>query len=144
MVFLKKRFTRSNYLVLLLMGNTRKFASWGNLYMGWNYLLEHVWEICLHCSGVGLLHSIKDHYVCFQYHQGKWILLVVYVDDIVITGNDTLRISKLKLYLQKKFQTKDIRPLIYTYWVLKWEDSEKEYPFYSESMYWTWFMKQAC
>nr|CAD1837598.1 unnamed protein product [Ananas comosus var. bracteatus] len=31
----------------------------------------------------------------------------VYVDDIVITGNDTAGISSLKLFLQTQFQTKD-------------------------------------
>ena len=31
--------------------------------------------------------------------------MVVYLDDIAITGDDTQEISELKLYLQKKFQT---------------------------------------
>jgi len=39
--------------------------------------------------------------------------LVVYLDDIAITGDDTQEISELKLYLQKKFQTKDLKQLRY-------------------------------
>ena len=33
----------------------------------------------------------------------KMILLVVYVDDIVITGGDTKGIDNLNKYLQKQF-----------------------------------------
>ena len=76
--------------------------------MGRNNPLEHGLGIYLRCAGFGLLRSQKD-----QYHQVKWILLVVYMDDIVITSNDTLGISELKLNLQKKFQTKDLGPLKY-------------------------------
>ena len=53
----------------------------------------------------GLLWSQKDHYVFFQYQ----VNFIVYVDHIVITSNDTQRISEQKLNLQKKFQTKDLR-----------------------------------
>ena len=44
---------------------------------------------------------------------GKRILLVVYVDDILITGDDTKGIDSLKKYLQKLIQTKDLRSLKY-------------------------------
>lgn len=46
--------------------------------------------------------SLKDNLV-FRVHQNKHILLVVYVDVIVIIGDNIQRISTLKLYLQKKF-----------------------------------------
>ena len=36
------------------------------------------------------------------------ILLLEYVDDIVITGNDTIGISQLKEHLCRHFQTKDL------------------------------------
>ena len=41
------------------------------------------------------------------------ILLIVYVDDIVITGDDSTGIEKLKKFLQSQFQTKDLGPLKY-------------------------------
>ena len=41
------------------------------------------------------------------------ILLVVYVDDIVITRSDEAGISKLKAFLGTHFQTKDLGPLKY-------------------------------
>ncbi|GAA0161225.1 hypothetical protein LIER_17587 [Lithospermum erythrorhizon] len=36
------------------------------------------------------------------------ILLVVYVDDIVITGSDCVGIASLKSFLQDQFHTKDL------------------------------------
>lgn len=55
-----------------------------------------------------------DHSV-FSIHSpsGRCIYLVVYVDDIVITGNDTDGIQRLKSHLFKQFQTKDLGPLKY-------------------------------
>ena len=56
-------------------------------------------EFGLHCSQ-------KDHLIFFRIHQGKRILLVVYMDDIVITRDDIQGISDLKLYLQQSFKSK--------------------------------------
>ncbi|KAL9264448.1 Retrovirus-related Pol polyprotein from transposon RE1-like protein, partial [Drosera capensis] len=44
---------------------------------------------------------------------GKKILLIVYVDDIIITGDDSEGIVRLKQYLHKQFQTKDLGRLRY-------------------------------
>ena len=41
------------------------------------------------------------------------ILLVIYVDDIVISGDDCAAISPLKKLLHAKFHTKDLGPLKY-------------------------------
>ena len=40
-------------------------------------------------------------------------MLVVYMDDIVITGNDFEGITSLKSFLQSQFHTKDLRMLRY-------------------------------
>jgi hypothetical protein len=42
-----------------------------------------------------------------------YILLVVYVDDIVITGDDLGGIARLKLFLQQKFHIKALGKLRY-------------------------------
>ena len=44
--------------------------------------------------------------------KGK-ILLIVYVDDIIITGDDKQGINDLKRYLQNSFRTKDLGKLRY-------------------------------
>nr|CAD1837532.1 unnamed protein product [Ananas comosus var. bracteatus] len=61
----------------------------------------------------GMKKSKCDHSVFYRHSETGLILLVVYVDDIVITGNDTAGISSLKLFLQTQFQTKDLGVLKY-------------------------------
>ena len=54
------------------------------------------------------------HSVFYQhYAPGRCIYLVVYVDDIVITGNDQNGITDLKQHLFKHFRTKDLGRLKY-------------------------------
>ena len=61
-----------------------------------------------------MVRSEKDHSVFYRHStQHKSIFLVVYVDDIVITGNDEDGIGKLKQQLFQHFQTKDLGHLKY-------------------------------
>lgn len=54
-----------------------------------------------------------DHTVFYK-HQGSCItILAVYVDDIVITGDDAKEIKKLKERLSRAFEVKDLGPLRY-------------------------------
>ncbi|RDX67894.1 hypothetical protein CR513_53177, partial [Mucuna pruriens] len=58
--------------------------------------------------------SEADHFVFYCHSSsGKCVYLVVYVDDIVITGNDDIKISQLKQCLFNHFQTKDLGHLKY-------------------------------
>ena len=57
--------------------------------------------------------SKSDHFVFYRNSQAGIILLVVYVDDIVITENDMAGISLLKSFLHGQFHTKDLRMLKY-------------------------------
>ena len=61
----------------------------------------------------GLNQSKCDHFVFYQRTDAGMILLVVYVDNIVITGSNTSGISSLKAFLTSHFQTKDLGPLKY-------------------------------
>ncbi|KAJ9548762.1 hypothetical protein OSB04_021305 [Centaurea solstitialis] len=61
----------------------------------------------------GLRRSSYDHSVFFTSSSSGCILLVVYVDDIVITGSDKTGTIKLKDFLASRFQTKDLGPLKY-------------------------------
>ncbi|KAJ9542741.1 LOW QUALITY PROTEIN: hypothetical protein OSB04_029247 [Centaurea solstitialis] len=61
----------------------------------------------------GLRRSSCDHSVFFASSGSGCILLVVYVDDIVVTGSDNNGIQRLKDFLASQFQTKDLGPLKY-------------------------------
>ena len=62
----------------------------------------------------GMIRSAADHSVFYHHSStGKCIYLIVYVDDIVITGIDQDGIQKLKQHLFSHFQTKDLGKLKY-------------------------------
>ena len=61
----------------------------------------------------GMLKCKSDHSVFYKKTDAGIILLVVYVDDIIITGNDDSGIASLKSFLHSQFQTKDLGSLKY-------------------------------
>ena len=61
----------------------------------------------------GLQKSKYDHSVFYKNSQAGIILLVVYVDDIVISRNDMAGISSLKSFLHGQFHTKDLEMVKY-------------------------------
>ena len=61
----------------------------------------------------GIQKSKSDHSIFYRNSQACIILLVVYVDDIIITGNDMTSISSLKSFLHGQFHTKDLGMLKY-------------------------------
>ncbi|BBG97328.1 RmlC-like cupins superfamily protein [Prunus dulcis] len=64
------------------------------------------------CS-TGYIQS-KANYSLFTCHKGhSFTALLIYVDDIVITGNDPIDISALKDFLHRHFRIKDLGDLKY-------------------------------
>ena len=61
----------------------------------------------------GLQKSKSDHSVFYRNSSSGIIVLVVYVDDIVITRSDSIGISSLKSFLHGQFHTKDLGMLKY-------------------------------
>ena len=61
----------------------------------------------------GLTRCHGDHSMFYRVSNAGRIFLVVYVDDIVITGDDFAGIDELKLYLKQQFETKDLGRLRY-------------------------------
>lgn len=61
----------------------------------------------------GFVRCASDYSVFVKRTKRDCIILVVYVDDIVITGNDTIGIQETKSWLQSKLQIKDLGVLQY-------------------------------
>ena len=58
--------------------------------------------------------STADHSVFYHHPSSRQcVYLIVYVDDIVIMGNDQDGIQRLKQHLFNHFQTKDLGKLKY-------------------------------
>ena len=57
--------------------------------------------------------SKYDHFVFYRNSNSGIIMLVVYVDDIVITWSDFKHISSLKSFVHSQFHTKDLGMLRY-------------------------------
>ncbi|KAJ9567028.1 hypothetical protein OSB04_002994 [Centaurea solstitialis] len=52
----------------------------------------------------GMVRSASDYSMFFRHTQGKRIIIVVYVDVIIITGDDEVGITELKQFLRSQFQ----------------------------------------
>ena len=73
-----------------------------------------VWSFSSVVQEFGMLCSTADHSVFYHHNSsGQCIYLVVYVDDIVITGSDQDGIQRLKQHLFNHFHTKDLSKLKY-------------------------------
>ena len=49
----------------------------------------------------------------YRHSESHITILAVYVDGIVITGDDNVEISRLKVMLRKEFEIKDLGQLKY-------------------------------
>ncbi|KAK3024979.1 hypothetical protein RJ639_042786 [Escallonia herrerae] len=64
-------------------------------------------------KSVGYRQSNSDHILFIKHKGGKATTLVVYVDDMVLTGNDPEEMERLHNYLASKFEKKDLGQLRY-------------------------------
>ncbi|RVW76569.1 Retrovirus-related Pol polyprotein from transposon TNT 1-94 [Vitis vinifera] len=70
--------------------------------------------------------SNSDHTLFLKNQHGKITALIVYVDDMVVTGNDPEERKALQNYLYREFEMKDLGPLKY-FMGLKFLDQVKEF-----------------
>ena len=61
----------------------------------------------------GFKQTQADHTLFLKHDRGKLTALIVYVDDMVVTGNDVEEIQRLQYYLAKEFEMKDLVILKY-------------------------------
>nr|XP_016435012.1 PREDICTED: uncharacterized mitochondrial protein AtMg00810-like [Nicotiana tabacum] len=59
------------------------------------------------------MQSKHDHSLFIKEENGKQVIILVYVDDLLITGNDTIMIQEAKITLHKAFKNKDLGNLKY-------------------------------
>ena len=65
-------------------------------------------------KGQGYRQGQSDHTMFFnQFGNGKKTILVVYVDDIILTGDNTVEMERLKNILASEFEVKDLGHLRY-------------------------------
>lgn len=58
---------------------------------------------------LGFIRTITDHCVCFiKYLESSFSILLLYLDDMLIVGQYGNLINKLKEYLNKVFEMKDL------------------------------------
>ncbi|GJZ13349.1 ribonuclease H-like domain-containing protein [Tanacetum coccineum] len=75
--------------------------------MQWNAKLIHT------LVENGFIQSKSDYSLFTKSEKGNFVALLVYVDDIIITGNKVDEIEKFKSFLKTKFQIKDLGKLKY-------------------------------
>ncbi|GKC51197.1 ribonuclease H-like domain-containing protein [Tanacetum coccineum] len=61
----------------------------------------------------GFNQSKSDYSLYTKSDKGVFLALLVYVDDIIITGNNVSEIEKFKVFLKSKFMIKDLGKLKY-------------------------------
>ncbi|XP_021804231.1 uncharacterized protein LOC110748571 [Prunus avium] len=61
----------------------------------------------------GYTQSNSDHTLFLKRDEGKITTVIVYVDDMVVTGNDIEEQQKLQKYLSQEFEMKDLGALKY-------------------------------
>ena len=59
----------------------------------------------------GYHQSNSDHTLFLKKRQDKITTLIVYVDDMIVTGNDPEERKTLQDYLSREFEMKDLGPL---------------------------------
>ena len=61
----------------------------------------------------GYKHSSNDYSLFYKKTSQSAVFLGVYVDDILLTGNDEVELQALKVYLDKVFKIKDLGSVNY-------------------------------
>ena len=64
-------------------------------------------------TSVGFLHSKSDTSLFLRHHHGNTMYILVYVDDIIVTGNNPISIQAFIKQLAARFSLKDFGPLSY-------------------------------
>ena len=61
----------------------------------------------------GFKQVMTNHTLFYKRDGDDITLLIVYVDDMIVTGSNSTKIKKLQSYLAKELEIKDLGPLKY-------------------------------
>ncbi|CAL9022058.1 unnamed protein product, partial [Prunus brigantina] len=61
----------------------------------------------------GYVQSNSDYILFLERHRGKLATLIIYVDDMIVTGDDQAKMQNLQKYLTSKFEMKSLGDLKY-------------------------------
>jgi len=86
----------------------------------------------------GMTQCEADHSVFYYHSSVGCVYLIVYVDDIVLTGSDNHVISQMKQHLCDHFQTKDLGKLRY-FLGIEVAHSNKDGIYFSKEVYTRYF-----
>jgi hypothetical protein len=64
-------------------------------------------------KAAGFHQSLSDYSLFVQSHHGNFLALLIYVDDVILAGNNLQDIENTKLFLSKQFKLKDLGQLKY-------------------------------
>jgi hypothetical protein len=64
-------------------------------------------------KAAGFHQSLSDYSLFVRSHHGNFLALLIYVDDVILAGNNLQDIENTKLFLSKQFKLKDLGQLKY-------------------------------
>ncbi|XP_052622580.1 retrovirus-related Pol polyprotein from transposon RE1 isoform X1 [Lactuca sativa] len=70
-------------------------------------------RLCSSLLSFGFKQSINDYSLFVRQFQNTFVVLLVYVDDIILTGNDESEVNNVKTFLKSHFLIKDLGELKY-------------------------------
>ena len=72
-----------------------------------------IWQIYKFNEGIGYRQSNSDHTFFMKHNKRKLIVLIIYVDNKIVIGDDEDERQALQSYLSREFKMKDLGPLKY-------------------------------
>lgn len=69
-----------------------------------------VWYSGIGCyfSEIGLTKSSADFNLYYSFSQGKYIIVLLYVDDLIVIGDDIVGVEKLKHQMENMFEMSEL------------------------------------
>ena len=117
MAIWKKRFTCINHKASSRKIFLTMYVNYPNLFMVLNKHKEHGFkDLGIFLTRIGFVSSQSDSSLFIYNHQGSQCFLLVYVDDVLLTGNSPNIIQNIIYQLSQEFKLRDLGKFI-----ISWE-----------------------